>query len=144
MNYNNEMAVFAMLMIKVIYQVRQGDKKIIPLFVILLQQQHTVGHIAPADQLVRCHVYLTFIVVRKIQCFQLVCHFIVLYCVRLCLSKEKRVCYTLAMSSTEELLCKIKTLEAELAVLKSKHGDQPARDKISEMSSEVVDSNPYR
>jgi len=47
------------------------------------------------------------------------------------------------MASVEELLAKIKLLEKELAKEKNKYGDQPARAKISEMSSEVVDSNPY-
>jgi hypothetical protein len=47
------------------------------------------------------------------------------------------------MSSMEELLEKVKHLEAELASEKAKHV-QPTRKKIAEMSSEVVDSNPYR
>lgn len=46
------------------------------------------------------------------------------------------------MASVEELQKKIRELEAKLAVVQ---GDTaPARKKIEVMSSEVVDSNPYR
>uniref|UniRef100_A0A1B6I7H0 Ubiquitin-like modifier-activating enzyme 5 n=1 Tax=Homalodisca liturata TaxID=320908 RepID=A0A1B6I7H0_9HEMI len=44
--------------------------------------------------------------------------------------------------SVQELLEKIKDLENQLEKEKLKH-EQPTRAKISEMSSEVVDSNPY-
>ncbi|XP_046662116.1 ubiquitin-like modifier-activating enzyme 5 [Homalodisca vitripennis] len=44
--------------------------------------------------------------------------------------------------SVQELLEKIKDLENQLEKEKLKH-EQPRRAKISEMSSEVVDSNPY-
>lgn len=47
------------------------------------------------------------------------------------------------MTSVQELLDKIKNLEVELEREKSKH-KHTAREKINEMSSEVVDSNPYR
>ncbi|CAL4123263.1 unnamed protein product [Meganyctiphanes norvegica] len=43
--------------------------------------------------------------------------------------------------SVSELQEKIKVLEAELKQLK--HGDSKPREKIAQMSSEVVDSNPY-
>lgn len=53
------------------------------------------------------------------------------------------------MSTIKELKAKIKQLEEELALEKSRsttkaepHG--PGRDKIAKMSVEVVDSNPYR
>lgn len=43
---------------------------------------------------------------------------------------------------------KIKALEAEIVALKKKLDEKdakaPARQKIEEMSAEVVDSNPYR
>lgn len=46
------------------------------------------------------------------------------------------------MATVEELQMKVKELEARLAVAQ---GDaRPARQKIEVMSSEVVDSNPYR
>lgn len=49
------------------------------------------------------------------------------------------------MTSVEELKAKIEKLEQELAVEKSKNSQNaPARGKIAQMSSEVVDSNPYR
>lgn len=47
------------------------------------------------------------------------------------------------MSTIKELQAKIAKLEAELANEKSKN-EGPVREKISQMSSEVVDSNPYR
>lgn len=47
------------------------------------------------------------------------------------------------MTSVQELLDKIKHLEMELEREKDKH-KQIAREKINEMSSEVVDTNPYR
>lgn len=47
------------------------------------------------------------------------------------------------MTSVQELLDKIKHLEMELEREKDNH-KQIAREKINEMSSEVVDSNPYR
>lgn len=46
------------------------------------------------------------------------------------------------MTSVEELQAKIKDLESQLEATRKKHG--PNREKISTMSSEVVDSNPYR
>lgn len=42
----------------------------------------------------------------------------------------------------EELKAKIKELEIALEMEKKRKG--PVREKINEMSSEVVDSNPYR
>lgn len=46
------------------------------------------------------------------------------------------------MASIEELQKKVQELEAKLAAIQ---GDgAPARQKIEVMSSEVVDSNPYR
>ncbi|XP_034239877.1 ubiquitin-like modifier-activating enzyme 5 [Thrips palmi] len=47
------------------------------------------------------------------------------------------------MTSIEELKAKIERLEQELAVEKSKNSNAPVRGKIAQMSSEVVDSNPY-
>lgn len=47
------------------------------------------------------------------------------------------------MTSVQELLDKIKRLEMELEREKDNR-KQTAREKINEMSSEVVDSNPYR
>lgn len=44
------------------------------------------------------------------------------------------------MSTVQELQAKIKDLESQLANLTLKH----VRGKIETMSSEVVDSNPYR
>lgn len=46
------------------------------------------------------------------------------------------------MSTVEELQKKVKELEAKLAAAQGNVG--PARQKIEVMSSEVVDSNPYR
>lgn len=46
------------------------------------------------------------------------------------------------MSTVEELKSKIKELELQLEAERHKNG--PGRSKISQMSSEVVDSNPYR
>lgn len=49
------------------------------------------------------------------------------------------------MSSVEALKAKVKQLEEELALEKSRNlQNAPARGKIAQMSSEVVDSNPYR
>lgn len=45
------------------------------------------------------------------------------------------------MESVEELKNKISQLEAQLA---KAQGNAPIRQKIQNMSSEVVDSNPYR
>lgn len=45
------------------------------------------------------------------------------------------------MTSVEELQAKIKDLEEKLLIATQKN---VARQKIKEMSSEVVDSNPYR
>ena len=47
------------------------------------------------------------------------------------------------MASIESLQARIKELEAELTAAKA-GGDRAGREKIAEMSSEVVDSNPYR
>ncbi|KAK3913457.1 Ubiquitin-like modifier-activating enzyme 5 [Frankliniella fusca] len=48
------------------------------------------------------------------------------------------------MTSLEELKARIKDLEEQLALAKSKKSDNaPVREKIAQMSSEVVDSNPY-
>lgn len=46
------------------------------------------------------------------------------------------------MSTVEELQKKVKELEAQLAAAQGNVG--PVRQKIDVMSSEVVDSNPYR
>lgn len=46
------------------------------------------------------------------------------------------------MATIEDLKLKIKQLELELEAARQTNG--PGRSKISEMSSEVVDSNPYR
>lgn len=46
------------------------------------------------------------------------------------------------MATVEELQKKVKELEAKLAA--TKENDGPVRQKIEVMSSEVVDSNPYR
>lgn len=46
------------------------------------------------------------------------------------------------MSTVEELNARIKQLEAELA--DAKKSGSVTRKKIDQMSSEVVDSNPYR
>ena len=43
------------------------------------------------------------------------------------------------MSSTNELEARVKELESELAAMRG----ESARSKITAMSSEVVDSNPY-
>ena len=43
--------------------------------------------------------------------------------------------------SVQELQRRIEELEAALAAAKA--NDEPVRDKITSMSSEVVDSNPY-
>jgi hypothetical protein len=49
------------------------------------------------------------------------------------------------MDSVRELELRIKELEKQLELEKQKHGPvQPVREKIAHMSSEVVDSNPYR
>uniref|UniRef100_A0A1Q3F6C7 Ubiquitin-like modifier-activating enzyme 5 n=1 Tax=Culex tarsalis TaxID=7177 RepID=A0A1Q3F6C7_CULTA len=47
------------------------------------------------------------------------------------------------MGSVEELKEKVRCLQNELAHLKGEGGKQLAREKITKMSSEVVDSNPY-
>ncbi|XP_069673993.1 ubiquitin-like modifier-activating enzyme 5 [Periplaneta americana] len=48
------------------------------------------------------------------------------------------------MDSTKELQLRIKELEEELKTERQKNGSvQPVRKKIDQMSSEVVDSNPY-
>ena len=47
----------------------------------------------------------------------------------------------MAQSRLEELEKKIKELENEIVILKSA---APKREKIAEMSTKVVDSNPYR
>lgn len=46
------------------------------------------------------------------------------------------------MSSLEDLKQRVAELESELASIKTKNVG--AREKITNMSSEVVDSNPYR
>jgi hypothetical protein len=46
------------------------------------------------------------------------------------------------MDSTKELELRVKELEKQLELEKQKH--EPVREKIVQMSSEVVDSNPYR
>lgn len=46
------------------------------------------------------------------------------------------------MATVEELQKKVKELEAQLAAAQGNVG--PVRQKIDVMSSEVVDSNPYR
>lgn len=46
------------------------------------------------------------------------------------------------MASIHELQKKIRELEAELAAVVG--AEVPVREKIQVMSSEVVDSNPYR
>jgi hypothetical protein len=49
------------------------------------------------------------------------------------------------MESTKELELRVKELEKQLELEKQKHEPvQPVREKIVQMSSEVVDSNPYR
>lgn len=47
------------------------------------------------------------------------------------------------MASIEELQHQIQALKAELAAEKLRNSSQTARHKIEQMSSEVVDSNPY-
>lgn len=47
------------------------------------------------------------------------------------------------MDSVEKLQERIKELEKQLVELKSKDGEFSARDKVEQMSSEVVDTNPY-
>ena len=47
--------------------------------------------------------------------------------------------------SSEELKKRISELEKELEMLKNDSGKEPqGRTKIEQMSSEVVDANPYR
>ena len=46
------------------------------------------------------------------------------------------------MSTIEELQKKVKQLEAELTAVRN--SNKVGREKIVQMSSEVVDSNPYR
>lgn len=48
------------------------------------------------------------------------------------------------MANVEALQARIKALEAELEKCRQQNTAVTARQKISEMSSEVVDSNPYR
>ena len=48
------------------------------------------------------------------------------------------------MSDSVALRKRIEELEAEIKALKSCSNDKLARQKIENMSSEVVDSNPYR
>jgi hypothetical protein len=49
------------------------------------------------------------------------------------------------MDSTKELILRVKELEKELELARQKYEpSQPARERIVQMSSEVVDSNPYR
>jgi cell division septum initiation protein DivIVA len=48
------------------------------------------------------------------------------------------------MASIELLQERIKSLEQQLAEAKSNNAGLPAREKIQQMSSEVVDTNPYR
>ena len=48
------------------------------------------------------------------------------------------------MSDSAALRKRIEELEAEIKTLKSCSNDKLARPKIENMSSEVVDSNPYR
>ena len=47
------------------------------------------------------------------------------------------------MATVEELSARVAELERQLAECR-KSQSHPKRDKIGEMSSEVVDSNPYR
>ena len=47
--------------------------------------------------------------------------------------------------SVEELQQKVKQLESQIEVLRARvNQDGPVRPKIEQMSSEVVDANPYR
>jgi hypothetical protein len=49
------------------------------------------------------------------------------------------------MNSTKELELRIKELEKQLELETKKHeSGRPVRGKIAQMSSEVVDYNPYR
>jgi hypothetical protein len=49
------------------------------------------------------------------------------------------------MSSTKELEVRVKELEKQLELRTKKHDTGgPVREKIAQMSSEVVDYNPYR
>ena len=48
------------------------------------------------------------------------------------------------MEENQALKAKILKLEDEIKSLKSQSSDRLARQKINTMSSEVVDSNPYR
>jgi len=49
------------------------------------------------------------------------------------------------MSSTKELELRVKELEKQLELETKKHeSGGPVREKITQMSSEVVDYNPYR
>ena len=60
------------------------------------------------------------------------------------ISESRSLCFLLLIM--EELKKRIAELEEELKVERSKNAtlQQNVRQKISEMSSEVVDSNPYR
>jgi hypothetical protein len=49
------------------------------------------------------------------------------------------------MSSTKELELRITELEKQLELETKKHeSGRPVRERIAQMSSEVVDNNPYR
>lgn len=48
------------------------------------------------------------------------------------------------MSTIEELQQRIKVLEQQLEQAKAEKDATPARQRIEQMSSEVVDTNPYR
>ena len=49
------------------------------------------------------------------------------------------------MSATKELELRVKALEKQLEFETKKHeSGRPVREKIAQMSSEVVDYNPYR
>jgi hypothetical protein len=49
------------------------------------------------------------------------------------------------MTSPQELELRIKELEKQLELERKKHeSSRPVREKIAQMSSEVVDYNPYR
>jgi predicted Holliday junction resolvase-like endonuclease len=55
------------------------------------------------------------------------------------------LCVCEIMSSTKELELRIKELEKQLELETKKHeSSRPVREKIAQMSSEVVDYNPYR
>ena len=61
---------------------------------------------------------------------------------RIASSEKKELC---EMASVQDLQERIKELENELSAVKNETGvNKIGREKIQEMSSEVVDSNPYR